>query len=100
MAVGIEGVLLKDGRRAQGYFVDQNAVHMHKASRDDDDLALYSQTMLEKVGHHLRRRNLSRLRYCQMQKDRVEINPGHSTGNTSPGNATFRCTKLQGKQSC
>jgi hypothetical protein len=50
MVVKIEGVLLKDGRRAQGYLVDPNAVIMHKASRDDDDLALYSQTMFKRLG--------------------------------------------------
>ena len=33
MVVKIEEVLLKDGRRAQGYLVDPNAVLMQKASR-------------------------------------------------------------------
>jgi hypothetical protein len=50
MVVKIEGVLLKDGRQAQGYLVDPNAVLMHKASRDDDDLAFYSQTMFKRLG--------------------------------------------------
>ena len=53
MVVKIEGVLLKDVRRAQGYLVDPNVVLMHKASRDDDDLALFSQYYVQKVGHDL-----------------------------------------------
>ena len=50
MVVKIEGVLLKDGRRAQGYLVDPNSVLMHEASRDDDDSALFSQTMFKRLG--------------------------------------------------
>ena len=49
MVVKIEEVLLKDERRAQGYLVDPNAVLMQKASRDDDDLALFSQTMFKRL---------------------------------------------------
>ena len=46
-------VILCDGRVTEGYYVDPNAVLMHK-ERGDDDVALFSRTMAKHAGINMR----------------------------------------------